>query len=249
MCTCVTIAVLLFILLQKQENFRLGFTKDQIDDKEEIKKNIQTVNVQLVFTESIIISHTGDKTLKDILYNPRKALARNFFIKFDRKIRYIRICDNGACDPMTSYVIDLSQINQSLRKSSLRGDKVYVFEEEQHTSKQTTEDYVDVSQGNVKKYTIKITTALHTIAPMNAQITLQDIMRLIDNEGTIKVYIKKEQDVAKYFSVKACATPLSVGNNKDNPICDLVAWSSDINVPQIDSEKTMILIIFKPLAT
>jgi hypothetical protein len=256
MCTCVTIAVLLFLLLQKQENFRLGFTKDQLDDKEEIKKNVNTVNVQLVFTETIVLVVNSKKDA--IIYNPREALKRNFSIKFDRKIRYIRICDNGACDPMTSYVIDMIQINQSLRKNAFRNDKVYVLEEEPTNSwKPTIEDYVV----NAKDSTVKITTVLHTLAPVNAQLTIRDILDLVENDGNLKIYIQKTKQMLEYFSVHSCTVPdrQSYGGNLDangealpsldedvKNECYDIEWSENISVPDIESDELTLAIEFRP---
>jgi hypothetical protein len=242
-----TILILLLLCVQRKELFRLGFTDDQLDDKKEILKNVNTVNIQLLCTETIVLTRSGDDKKDETVYDPRKALARNFSMKFDRRIRYIRICDNGACDPMTSYLVDLTQINQSLQKSAFRNDRVYVLEEEPGNNlKQALEEY---TTNDVKTYKVKITTVLQTLAPVNAQLTLHDISVLIDKDDTdIFIYINKHTEVTKQFTLHTCWNEGSKSLDPEKPRCTDVEWSDDIINPHISASIPKLMIRFSPIS-
>jgi hypothetical protein len=186
------------------------------------------VRVQFTFTDSININHR-EQYFK---YNPREMLARNFAATFDERVRYIRVCDTGACDPLTSYVVDLSRINQRLPKGTIRKDRVYRLEEKTEDFTISSDDFFDA---------IGIRIVVHTYVPINTELMYHDIAELVKN-GLVEVFIQKSLQVKNNYMLQLCISATVHHQNT----CERIEWSDDVNVPDVESTDPHMMIQFIP---
>jgi hypothetical protein len=243
-----------------------------VTSEEDVNKD--DVNIQLSCTEYITITRNACATercekwnkisrdrdesqLYDTLYNPRESLARNYAITFDRRVRYIRVCDNGACEPTQSYIVNLNNINQTLQNGAFQDEKVYRLEGSSslndknvgHSEIKTNEQFAafaDASPDDILiTYNIQMTTVLYTTVPINAKLTVHDISTLIYN-GPIKVYIKTPEKVRDEFTLHKC---IPVNGNSNETTCDLIAWSESAHLPIIESTESKISVVIRYLGT
>jgi hypothetical protein len=274
--------------MHKKRFFDDKKTEEDVKDiKGEDDVNKDDVNIQLSCTESITISRNACATDRcelinrfsryrndlqgyDTLYNPRKSLARNYAITFDRRVRYIRVCDNGACEPAQSYVIDLNMINQTLQNGVFQDDKVYRLEGSSSLKAKNIKQLEEIKIGKNKEgfsdaspdspddvsitSTIQITTVLYTTIPINAQLSVHDINKRIHND-LIKVYITTPENVRDEFTLHKCiikkenATrnwPDSHSDSKHG--CDYIPWSDSVYVPIIESLESKFWIVIRGLS-
>jgi hypothetical protein len=207
-------------------------------------------------------------------YNPRESLARNYAITFDRRVRYIRVCENKACEPLLSYVIDLNQINQTLQRSALHDSMVYRLEgrtslndlqETQDTHERINQDIVETTEnfsdeGVLTPYTLKITTVLHAKVPINTQLTTSYITELIKT-GHIKVYVQTPDKVRDIFTLHKCTIVKWIdafhSRNHDgnwvskvlkSVMCDDIAWPTNVDDPIVESNEENIIVQFRYLS-
>jgi hypothetical protein len=219
--SCIVIVIILLILglLQPTEMFNDG-----------IVPNMHDVKVQFSYTDSININHREDS----FKYYPRETLARNFATTFDERVRYIRVCNTGVCDPLASYVIDLSRINQRLPKGTMRSDRVYKLEE-----KAEAEEFVVPNDEFYNAITIK--TVVHAYAPINTELTYSDIAQLVKN-GLVEVFIQKPLQVKDNYMLQRCIS--ATVQHQDR--CERVEWSDDVNVPDVESYDPHLMVHFIP---